>query len=148
MKGRVFALLTAVGLLLPCALRAQTAFDAHRFCVRVHTMLPQQYRSRVLTSPYDLCIHADSVRLHLPYMGRVYRPVPGNDGLDFDTPVTDYKVTPRRKGATRITFGTRHRMVGYDITLDITATGRVSVTLRPDNAQLVRYDGELMTCEK
>lgn len=147
MKRFVVVIRLMLLLLVPCVLQAQEVFDPGNFCIDVHTMLPAQYGPRVLNAGYTLDVQGNKVNLYLPYMGRVYRPSYDNEGLDFVAPITDYKVKTTRKGGTRVTFRTRRNTVTYDISIDITSSGRVAIMLKPDNAQWVSYEGDLRSDE-
>lgn len=145
MIRRVLSWLCAVVMLFPQAVQAQRPFDPKDFRVEVHTMFPARYGARLLTGNYRLEMRGDTVGIYLPYMGRVYRPALDNDGLDFEVPVTDFRVKERRKGITRITFRARRKTVVYDFSIDVMREDGVEITLKPDNAELVHYEGRLIT---
>lgn len=145
MMRRVRSWLCVAVMLFPYALQAQRSFDPKDFRVEVHTMFPARYGARLLTGNYRLEMRGDTVGIYLPYMGRVFRPTFDNDGLDFKISVTDFRVKERRKGGTRITFRARRKTVAYDFSIDVTRKGRADITLKPDNAELVRYEGRLAT---
>lgn len=115
------------------------AFDSRNFSLNVSQMLPASYPSKLLSYGYSVTVRNDSAFVHLPYMGRVYRPVLDGDGLHFRLPVEDYKVSEMRKGGLRIEFTVRDRSVRYDFILKVFLGGNADVFLRPDNAQSISY---------
>lgn len=123
----------------PIAARDEAVFDPADFCLNVSQMLPASYPSRALSYGYSVAVRNDSAFVHLPYMGRVYRPMWNDEGLNFGLPVEGFKVKDMRKGARRVEFTVRHQSVRYDFSLTVYPNGHADIYLRPDNAQSISY---------
>lgn len=141
MRMKLIALMACLTLFVaqPAAARDGAVVDPRDFCLNVSQMLPTSYPSKLLSYGYSVAVRNDSAFVHLPYMGRVYRPVWNSDGLHFRLPVEDYKVSEMRKGGLRIEFTVRDRSVRYDFILKVFPGGNADIFLRPDNAQSISY---------
>lgn len=134
--------------LIPCLLffcmshaaaRNGVDFNPRRFRLNVSQMQPTSYPSKSVSYGYSVAVRNDSAFVYLPYMGRVYRPILNDDGLNFSLPVDGFKVSEKRKGAQRIEFSVRKQSVRYDFALTVYPNGTADIFLRPDNAQNISY---------
>lgn len=123
------------------SLQAQTGpvFCPQNFRLAVSQMMPSAYPSRTVSYGYSVAVRNDSAFVYLPYMGRVYRPVMNDDGLNFALPVEKFNVEDKGKGTRRIAFSVRKQAVRYDFVLTVYANGTADIFLRPDNAQSISY---------
>lgn len=119
------------------------AFNPKDFKIEVSHMQPQAYRSRFLSYGYYLALRNDTAFVHLPYMGRVYQPELTYDGLNFELPISDYKVETSRKGVPIVSFIVRKSFIVYTFQVSVQSNGRTDIYLTPSNAQSIAYDGEL-----
>lgn len=114
-------------------------FNPRSFRLDVSQMQPSSYPSKQVSSGYFVAIRNDTAFVYLPYMGRVYRPVLNDEGLNFSSPAEGFKVTAKRKGIRQVAFFVRNRPVRYDFVLTVYPDGRADIFLRPDNAQGISY---------
>ena len=121
------------------AAQGETEFCPRDFRLNVSQMLPSGYPSKAVSYGYSVAVRNDSAFVHLPYMGRVYRPVLNDDGLNFALPVDDFKVKEGKKGAKRVEFSVRKQSVRYDFALMVYPNGSADIFLHPDNAQSISY---------
>jgi hypothetical protein len=118
------------------------AVENREFVVDVDRMLPMSGRSQTLTSPYSLEINGDQVKSYLPYFGRAYSvPYGGGDGLNFESPVTDYKSSFDSKGKATIEFQTKTKEDQYSFRLEIFSNGSASINVTSVNRQGVSFQG-------
>lgn len=123
--------------------------ESGAFNIDVNRAIPLSGRSVVLTSTYGLEIKGDSIYANLPYYGRAYSaPYGGGGGLNFDKPLTDYKVKFDKKKKATIRFSTRSDDDRYEFTIQVFSNGKASVFVQPTNKQSITYDGELQPKKK
>lgn len=122
----------------------QEALQKKAFTIRIRQMYPQNRRSISLNSYYALELRNDSVFSDLPYFGEAYFALDPNDpGLVFDAPVTDWTVTPGKKGQTTVSFQTRHHTDIYTYTVTLWNNGTADVRIQAMRRQPISYHGEL-----
>ncbi len=143
MKTKYAIFLSFFGAVCPKVSVAQEAkgFDADSFSVAVTYMMPVSYPARVLSYGYEVALRNDSAFVHLPYMGRVYQPVPDDDGLHFALPAKDIKTRAAGEKGKRVEFSVRKTPVVYKFTVTGYEGGRADVILIPSNAQSISYGG-------
>lgn len=118
-------------------------FNPRDFRLNVSQMVPSSYPSKMLSYGYSVTVRNDSAFVYLPYMGRVYRPVLNDDGLNFALPIEKFQVKTLRKGARKIEFSVRKMPVLYKFSLTVYPNGRADIFLLPDNAQGISYLADL-----
>lgn len=108
----------------------------------VTDMSPQRFPSRNVSYGYSIELRNDSAIVYLPYMGEVYAPVLGDEGLNFSHPCKNIKTTRNKKGtATVATFSVSHGIINYDFRLEAFNNGYFSLHVQPSNAQSCNYNG-------
>lgn len=124
------------------------AIDSKDFKINVDRMHPMRGRSRTLTSSYSLSIKNDSVFSNLPYFGVAYSaPYGGGKGLNFDEPISEYKIELLKKGKVKIDFHTRSEGDRYQYSLTIFANGSASIHVLPTNKQSISFGGTMEVAE-
>ena len=124
------------------------AIDSKDFKINVDRMQPMRGNSRTLTTNYSLKIKNDSVFSYLPYFGVAYSvPYGGGKGLNFNEPISEYKMEQLKKGKVRVDFETRSEGENYKYSLTIFPNGSTSINVVPGNRQSISYTGEVETKE-
>lgn len=114
------------------------------FIIDVNRALPMKGRSVNLTSPYSLELRGDSVMSYLPYFGQAYSvPYGGGNGLRFDAPVSEYKLTYTKKGVAEIKFRARTDEDNYTFNLSIYPSGSATINVTSVNRQSIVFYGEV-----
>lgn len=123
----------------------KAAIESGRFIIDVNRALPMKGRSVNLTSPYSLELRGDSVVSYLPYFGQAYSvPYGGGNGLRFDAPVSEYKLSYKKKGVAEIKFRTRTDEDNYTFNISIYPTGSATIHVTPVNKQSITFYGEVV----
>lgn len=118
--------------------------ESRRFVISIERALPMGGRSINLTSPYSLEMRGDSAVSYLPYFGRAYSlPYGGGDGLRFEKPVTDYRISFNKKGIANIQFATRTDDDTFRFCVEVYPNGSATISVTPTNRQSISYQGEL-----
>lgn len=109
-------------------------------------MLPQQGRSKTLTSEYSVILknnHADS---HLPYFGRAYSADYGSSDspLSFKAPANEYSMTRDKKGGYTIKFSAKNKSDKINFTFKVSGNGSTSLSITSTNRQGITYYGDLV----
>lgn len=124
------------------------AIDSKDFKINVDRMQPMRGNSRTLTSSYSLKIKNDSVFSNLPYFGVAYSvPYGGGKGLNFNEPISEYKMERLKKGKVKIDFETRSEGDNYKYSLTIFPNGSASINVLPTNRQSISFTGDMETKE-
>lgn len=120
------------------------AIDSKDYKINVDRMQPMRGNSRALTSNYSLKIKNDSVFSYLPYFGVAYSvPYGGGKGLNFNEPISEYKVEHLKKGKVRIDFEARSEEDNYKYSLTIFPNGSTSIHVLPTNRQSISFTGDM-----
>lgn len=122
---------------------AAGVFNPKDFEIRVEVMCPHAYSPKYVSYGYSLALHNDSVFVYLPYMGRVYQPVLTDNGLQFVSPVKDFKVEEKRNGDLVINFTAKNGIIYCRFLVTVRENGDANIFLSPSNAQAISYDGYL-----
>lgn len=122
----------------------EKALEEQDYTINVDFMIPQQGRSRALTSPYFIKIKNDSIISYLPYVGRAYSvPYGGGQGLNFDAPIESYSSKKGKKDKTTISIKVKNTEDNYTYTLTIYNNGSTNVYVQPNNKQSISYRGKM-----
>lgn len=129
--------------------RIKALIEHGEYSLEIDRAFPMGGRSVNLTSSYGIEIKGDSVYSHLPYYGRAYSvPYGGGNGLQFEKPVTDYKVEYDKDGKATIKFATRSDDDRYEFRIQIYSNGTATVFVQPTNKQSITYHGEIRLKEE
>lgn len=113
------------------------------FKADINEMSPMSYRPRSGLSGFSFEMRNDSAFVHLPYIGEVYSPTYGNDGLNFDEPCSGITVKPTKKNDGQIiAFVLRHDIVTYKFSITLWDDKHLDIFMQPSNAQCCSYMGE------
>lgn len=124
--------------------RYKVNFDRATANSAVLSSLPNASRLVNLTSDYNIRISGDSIHSYLPYFGEAYTAVIGRqNGLVFDEPITEYRISERRRGVTEIKFSARTFEDRYEYTLAVYSNGTSYLTVNPDRKTSISFDGKL-----
>lgn len=122
------------------------AQDELKFRADIHTMSPQSYPTQAGLTEFYLEIDGDTADIYLPYMGEVYMPTFGSDGLNFKAKCADLETAPtKKKDGCEITFSVRHDIVTYRFSITMYASNTIYVHVQPSNAQGCSYIGTIQT---
>lgn len=147
LKKALFILLSAATILLcSCQTTGNISSGAvatlDHFKGEVTDMSPQRFPSRNVSYGYSIELRNDSAIVYLPYMGEVYSPVLGDEGLNFSHLYKNMKTSRNKKGtATISTFTVSHGIINYDFRLEAFNSGYFSLHVQPSNAQSCNYSG-------
>lgn len=113
------------------------------FRADINDIMPLAYPSRAGLTGFSFEMRNDSAFVHLPYIGEVYRPTYGNDGLNFDEPCLGLTVKPAKKKAGQVIgFTLKHDIVTYKFSITLWDNNRLDIFMQPSNAQICNYRGE------
>lgn len=122
------------------------AQDELRFRADIHTISPQSYPTQAGLTEFYLAIDGDTADIYLPYIGQVYMPTFGNDGLNFKAKCTDTIIIPgKKKDRREISFTVRNDIVTYRFSITMYANNTIYVHVQPSNAQGCSYIGTIRT---
>ena len=118
--------------------------ESKNYEIEVNTTIPMRGKSIISTSIYTLKIKNDSVFSHLPYFGRAYRvPYDGGNGLNFEAPVKDYKVSTNKKGNIEIKFSARTIEDLFTYRIQIFDNGETYIDVTMQNREGISYHGQM-----
>ena len=107
-------------------------------------MYPRSGQARNVTSDYSLQVKGDSVYSYLPYFGRAYNiPYGGGKGLNFKSPITNYKSEKDQKGTTFIYFNVNNEEDYMEFKLEVFDNGNASIDLTPREREPISFSGKL-----
>ena len=134
-KYSLILLLSALALTVPAQIP--------EFRADITDMTPMSYPSRSGLSDFSFELRNDSAIVALPYMGEVYTPQFGQEGLNFSEPVYDVTCKQTKKNDGQIlSFSVSHDIVNYRFTVTLWNNNRIDIFMRPSNAQTCRYTGD------
>lgn len=97
-----------------------------------------------LTYPYFVSVIRDRVESFLPYFGRAYSiPYGGGEGLRFEAPITNYRMTDGKKGKRIVTFDARTTEDNYQFRIEIYPTGETYLTVNASQKQSMSFSGTI-----
>ncbi|MCL2561814.1 MAG: DUF4251 domain-containing protein [Rikenellaceae bacterium] len=106
--------------------------------------MPQLQRLFLLTRDYRITVSGDRIDSFLPFFGEAFTAIIGRqDGLIFEGPIINYRVSSGRRGATDVRFTTRTFEDTYDYLLTVWPNGRAFLTVRPNRKSSISFEGEL-----
>ena len=107
--------------------------------------MPQLNRLFSLTRDYRITVSGDRIDSFLPFFGEAFTTVIGRqDGLIFEGPIINYRVSKGRRGATNVRFTTRTFEDTYDYQLTVWPNGRAFLTVSPNRKTSISFEGELV----
>lgn len=147
MNKHFFITLAVIAVLLcSCSTTGKLASDAivnlKHFKGEVTDISPQRFYSRNVSYGYSIELRNDSAIVYLPYMGDVYSPVLGDEGLNFSHPYKNMRTTRNKKGTAAVaTFSVSHGIINYDFRIEAFNNRCFSLHVQPSNAQSCNYSG-------
>jgi hypothetical protein len=118
------------------------AIENRTFYLDVSRMIPMRGSTRALTPSYSVEIKKDQIKSNLPYFGRAYSiPYGGGDGLIFDAPISDYKVSRGKKKSTVIEVKTETVEDNYTYRIEIYPNGSAWISVSMQNRQAISFSG-------
>lgn len=118
--------------------------NSHRFLFKANTVLPQTGGSRQLTSQYDVLLTKDSVVSFLPYFGRSYAAIIGEDaGIKFTSTVFDYKAKQGKKGKWQISVKPKDTREVRELIFDVSDNGYTYLQVISNSRQNIGFWGYL-----
>ena len=123
---------------------AQAVANRH-LLIDIRSMDSQRYGSRYNLTDFTLELRGDTVVSNLPYLGRAYRASYGTPPkvLNFTAPIEHFQQERSKKNVVRITFLTQTDEDRYHYTIEVFPQGRCYIVVRPQERDLVSFDGEL-----
>lgn len=124
--------------------KIKTAVESKQYVFVAQTMIPIGFRSRQVTTPYDVSVFGDSLISYLPYMGRAYNASYGSTDspLSFTSTQFDYSKTDRKKGGWDVVIKTKDITTDtYTYQLTIYDNGSAYLQVSGNNRQSISFDG-------
>ena len=123
----------------------RAAVESREYKIDATRMQTMRGRSRTLSFSYYIEIDGDSLVSYLPYVGRAYTvPYGGDEGLDFDGQLTDYRLSEGKRGQMEISFKTRSRDDGYGYRIVIwPENGSADISIQPVNKEPISFTGRV-----
>ena len=98
-----------------------------------------------MSPDFSLEVRGDTLVSYLPYFGRAYSlPYGGGKGLNFTAPISEYRTTKERNGATLITMKAINEEDVYLFRLEIFSNGSTTIDLRPRERESISYSGQMV----
>ena len=120
------------------------ALEEREYKIDIDMMYPRSGQARNVTSDYSLQVKGDSVYSYLPYFGRAYNiPYGGGKGLNFKSPITNYKSEKDQKGTTFIYFNVNNEEDYMEFKLEVFDNGNASIDLTPREREPISFSGKL-----
>lgn len=146
MKNAFVSFVVAILALCSCSIVSDmpsgTPVQFDSFKGEVLEMSPMKYPARQVSYGYSVELRNDSAIVYLPYMGEVYNPVIGDEGLNFGMPYKDFRAVSNKKGTAKIaTFSVSRGVISYYFRLDAYDSGVFTLHVQPSNAQGCTYSG-------
>lgn len=123
------------------------AIAAKEWHVDITSMNTMRYGSRSVTPDFYLELHGNTLRSYLPYLGQVQASptLSPSQGLNFETPVLQYKVSRPKSKYTQLDIDVRTREDSYHYAIEMYDSGEVVIRVRSLNRDPISFDGTLET---
>jgi hypothetical protein len=123
------------------------AIAAREWHVDITSMNTMRYGSRSVTPDFYLELHGNTLRSYLPYLGQVQASptLSPSQGLNFETPVLQYKVSRPKSKYTQLDIDVRTREDSYHYAIEMYDSGEVVIRVRSLNRDPISFDGTLET---
>ena len=119
------------------------AIDKRSFVVEVDRAHPLTGESRMLTTLYSLEVNGEKVKSHLPYFGRAYSvPYGGGDGLIFESVITDYQSSTKKKGETVLSFKAKTKEDHFVYRVYLSPSGTASIDITSIHRHPISFTGK------
>lgn len=130
-------------IIMLCSMTLHVNAQSIEFKADINEMSPMSFPAKTGLSGFSFDMRNDSAFVHLPYMGEVYNPAYGNEGLNFDEPCSALTVKPTKKNdGKNISFSLRHDIVTYKFEITLWDNNHLDIFMQPSNAQSCNYMGE------
>lgn len=107
-------------------------------------MQPMSGRSRFVNGNYSLKITPDKIQANLPYIGRAFTAVYGEEaGINFESSDFEYKVSKNKKDDWEIELNPRNNTTVKQLFLTIYTDGNADLRIIPLNKQYISYSGSI-----
>ena len=123
------------------------AIAAREWHVDITSMNTMRYGSRSVTPDFYLELHGDTLRSYLPYLGQVQASptLSPSQGLNFEAPVLQYKVSRPKSKYTQLDIDVRTREDSYHYAIEMYDSGEAVIRVRSLNRDPISFDGTLET---
>lgn len=123
----------------------ETALAERHYKVEILMMNPRRGAAVNVSPDFLLEVRGDTLVSYLPYFGRAYSlPYGGGKGLNFTAPISEYRTTKERNGATLITMKVINEEDVYLFRLEIFSNGSTTIDLRPRERESISYSGQMV----
>ena len=116
-----------------------TMIERGNFAIDINRMNPMGGQSRVVTYSYGITLRNDSVFTHLPYIG-----YSSENGMNFDAPVSRYKVVRKKNGTAKVSFDAETQEGTFQFKIDISVNGAALVYVSAMRRSSISYNGEVI----
>lgn len=117
--------------------------ESKEFVFVPQSAIPQGMRTVQLSSSNNfLKVHPTTMQAQLPYFGRAFSadPYGGNDGIEFNTAPTDYKLNKNKKNY-EITATVRAEKDIYKLTLNVGFDSHATLSVSSNKRTSIIYHG-------
>ena len=119
--------------------------DDRHYKIDVDMMNAHRGMSKALSSSWSLEVKSDSLDSYLPYFGRVFEPIYGeNKGLNFDAPIQFYEDSGFSKGKRTIRLRVDNSEDVIDYQLEITEDGYANIDVYPRKREGISFSGQIV----
>ena len=126
------------------------ALAGRHWKIRVTSMSPARYSSRMVSYGYFLELKGDTLESYLPYVGRVYQ-APAfstSQGLNFEETILNYQEARAKKDMTRMELQVKTREDLYHFFVEVYDNGRATIRVRAQNRDGISFDGDCDVTER
>lgn len=123
------------------------AIAAKEWHVDITSMNTMRYGSRSVTPDFYLELHGNTLRSYLPYLGQVQASptLSPSQGLNFEAPILQYKVSRPKSKYTQLDIDVRTREDSYHYAIEMYDSGEAVIRVRSLNRDPISFDGTLET---
>lgn len=123
------------------------AIAAKEWHVDITSMNTMRYGSRSVTPDFYLELHGNTLRSYLPYLGQVQASptLSPSQGLNFEAPILQYKVSRPKSKYTQLDIDVRTREDSYHYTIEMYDSGEAVIRVRSLNRDPISFDGTVET---
>lgn len=117
--------------------------NSKNFVFKAQTVLPMSMAARQLTdSYYDVKLWSDSLVSYLPYFGRSYTAVYGDEGgIKFTSTHFKYEAKKRKKGGWIISIMPFDTREGNELNFIVSENGSAYLQVNSNNRQSISFNG-------
>lgn len=123
--------------------------ESKEFVFSAVRVIPQSGSTLILTSEFNVELHANFIKSFLPFIGRGFSGIGygGDEGMKFEGKPTIYQIEKTKKGY-QIKIEVRGKTDFYSMMLIVYYNGSAYLTINSNNRSPISYDGTIDALQK